>query len=716
MRWFNKVFPYVLPILFFAIALLTLYDYGMNWDSPQHFAKGQAFFRFLTTGKENYNGLPKFCTDKNYINSSKDYKTGEICNRFRKQRISEYESSILDFKWALGNVYGHPPFGDEMLALFNQVFFVNLGWVEDVQAYHLYSLVMVFILALFVAFWLKKTYGTFAAIIGVLSLYLYPLLLGEQHFNIKDPPLAAWFIIAIGLFYFAVRKRNPWLMILSAIAGGFSFSTKINYIFAPIILLPWLIFYIFAPIKKIIRKYGFTLKFIQQLYIQSPKGLIISFLFYPIIIALIFFGTLPSFWFDPSGTLGQLIKFYTDVGVSSCQYARFTPGWFLTCTSNYAPLFFLYSTPIITLFYLFIGIGVGIKNFKKFGYLPILLLSFFLVTILRVTLSIAAIYGGIRQIMEFIGPLSMLCAIGAVALRSMLVRLINKIKIIKKNVNQKIIVYAVSILLILGFFPISIKMIEMHPNENIYMNALIGGVKGAVAQNIPGAGNTYGNTYAQGVKWINNHAQKNGILILLFGLGQNISRSTLRPDIWFYKGGLPLSGYHQKGEYVISLATQETSFKNTFRYKFFVNFLNPVYTVNADGIRLLTVWQNSPKFNKNNINLTQEEQENINIENKDKEVTITLPNVERLKRLEINYPQFSCDKSFIGSTVIYSQDGKNFITDQDAPDDFTQDEVSDYSGDRVYLFAADKAKIIKIQVPDTYPCNLSANNYKLFVF
>lgn len=716
MTFFKKILFVLVPVIFFLIALHTLYDYGMNWDSSQHFSKGQAFFRFLTTGKKDYKGLPAYCTDKDNMNSSFDYKTKVICNRFKKQRVSEYESYILDFNWALGNVYGHPPFGDEMLALFNQIFFVWLGWVEDVPAYHLYGIFCVFLSTLFISYWLKKTYGTFAAIIGGFSLYLYPLLLGEQHFNVKDPALAAWFIIAIGLFYFAVRKKSPFLMILSAIAGGFSFGTKINFIFAPVILFPWLIFYLFTPIKKIIKKNGlFTIAFLKQLYKNSPKALIISILFYPIIIAVIFFGTLPSFWFDPSGTLSNLYHFYTDVGVSTCAYAKLSPQWFLQCTNSYALLFFIYSTPLITLFYLGIGMLVGIKEFKKFGYLPVLLLSFLLVTLLRVTFSIAAIYGGVRQILEFIGPLCMLSAIGAVFFRDVIISLCKKIFNIRKKAHERIVIWVISVLLVLGFVPISIKMIQMHPNENIYMNPIIGGVKGAVAQNIPGAGNTYGNVYYIAAQWLDVHATKDAKVALLFGLGQNVSRTSLRPDLWYYKGYLPLSGYHQYGEYVISLINQDINFSYTFRYKFFNNYVKPIHEIKSDGITLLKIWKNDPVYLLPNVQISSEKKEDTVLKFDGKNTYIMLPKVERLKRLEIYYPQKACDAKFLGATVSFSQDGESYEIDHDALDDFTSVEIAGYSGDRIYLFAGDKAKTIRITAPDNYSCNISEHSYSLYV-
>ena len=162
----HGLFPYFLPLVFFLVSLSTVGDYGFNWDSPAHFARGQAFLRYVLTGKTNYTGLPLFCQNQDGLNKRIDYITGEVCDKTRKNRVSEYESTILDFNWAKKITYGHPPFSDIMLAASNQIFFKWLGVYEDIHAYHLFPIFMTFVLLLVESFWANMTYGKFASVIS----------------------------------------------------------------------------------------------------------------------------------------------------------------------------------------------------------------------------------------------------------------------------------------------------------------------------------------------------------------------------------------------------------------------------------------------------------------------------------------------------------------------------------------------------------------------
>src|SRR3989344_7222995 len=130
MSFLNRYSAFFLPLVFFIISLFTIYDYGMNWDSPVHFARGHAYLRYMLTGKTNYDGLPHFCLNSNNLGSHRDSATGEVCDRHRKVRVSEYESYLLDFNsWVSKGTYGHPAFSDIMLAVSNTIFFKSLGWV-----------------------------------------------------------------------------------------------------------------------------------------------------------------------------------------------------------------------------------------------------------------------------------------------------------------------------------------------------------------------------------------------------------------------------------------------------------------------------------------------------------------------------------------------------------------------------------------------------------
>lgn len=707
--------PFVIPVVFFLVSLFTIYDYGMNWDSPIHFARGQAYLRYIFTGKTDYKGIETFCRGKDNFNSRVDYKTGEICDRHRKIRVSEYQSNYITFDWAKKNdIGGHPPLSDIFMAITNQVFFIKLGLIEDVSSYHVFPIFTTFLLALVVSLWVKQTYGIFASFIAVLIVYLFPLLFGEQHFNVKDPPMAAFFTIAIYLFWLSLSKKKPLYMILSAIFAGFSFSTKFNFIFAPFIILSWLIFYVgiqfFSKILKR-KRLGFGELLIS--YIKNiHKGLLGAIVLYPFIIFTIFFASWPVLWSDPIKNIGIVFGFYKGIGSVQCPYDPFSPIWFIHCSSTITVTNFLYTLPLITLFFFAIGVIVSVAKYREKSNVTILWLSFFFVTILRVTLPVNAIYGGLRQIMEFIAPTAMIASLGALFLRNVIVALLLRVELFNR-MRVATLTFLVSCIFLLGFIPTIITIIKIHPNENLYFNSLIGGLKGAAQRNFPGFASTYGNAYMQAVNWLNRNADKNPRLALLWGLGSNISRVSLREDISF--ANYYHSGYNQEGEYGI-MTLDQNPYYNRFSYKFVDTFLNPVYVLNVEGVPILKIWKNDPKFVKNGIDIKSEEKEQVEVEKKEDGIVISLKDPKRLKRIELSVSDKSCKEYLNLRPIGISLDKNNYTVMPETFNDLDEYEVKNYPANRVFLFEGEKAQYIKIALTKESPCNNSRLDFAVYTF
>lgn len=699
MSFLKRFFPLWLPLIFFVIGLFTLYDYGINWDSPSHFARGQAYLRYILTGKTNYNNLPKFCLNSENLISRVDFKTGDVCNRHRKVKVSQYESDLLNFdRWASKDVYGHPAFSNIMLALSNNIFYKFLGWVEDIESYHLYILFVTFLMALTVSLWTAQTFGKFASIIAVLALYTYPLLFAESHFNVKDPPMATFLTISLYLFWLAIVKKNTFYLTLSAIAGGASFGTKFNFVFAPFILLPWIIFYG----KKLLKTKSYSL---------FSRKMILAFIFYPVIVFLVFFSTWPALWHDPLKNVPQVFKFYKDIGGSSCSDTPFSLGWILNCSHPITLEYAIYTTPPYTLFLFAIGFIVCLFRFKQKSYVSVLWISFFVITIARVTLPISNIYGGLRQIMEFIPPMAMISGVGAWFIRDLIVKVL--LKIIHFKSIKEFAVLVISLFILVGFLPIILTLQKLHPNENIYFNSLIGGLKGASERNIPGFGNTYGNAYLQAVKWVNSNAKPNSQLALVSGNTQNIPRGIIREDISFANGYR--SGYNLAGEYQIMLTTGQDQFSGTFRSMYLETFLEPVYDLKIDGISIIKVWKNSKEFIKDKIKFDSK-QEEIETQIDTNNIIIKLDSIKPIKALTFKFPDLDCKNQIIGAKIYTSLNGEDFLPESDEINGFTDEEMSGFEGDFIFLFPADMAQYIKLLPPENYACELSEINFMVFTF
>lgn len=140
------------------------------------------------------------------------------------------------------------------------------------------------------------------------------------------------------------------------------------------------------------------------------------------------------------------------------------------------------------------------------------------------------------------------------------------------------------------FIPITLKLISIHPNENVYFNSLIGGLKGAQDKNFANWGTTLGSDYRQGINWINTHAEYNANVALVNGLSSNIPKTWFRPDINFFEGYY--SGSAKKGEYLMEVVDQQWNKVTPKEKRDYVATLVSVYEVKVDGVSILAIWKN----------------------------------------------------------------------------------------------------------------------------
>src|SRR5258708_13863330 len=127
----------IVPSLSFIIGVATLSHYGINWDEPYHYRRGQAFLQYFLTGSKTYNNIPKYpplrgdSDNPNFRDGQKIFeavqKNPSLSNpNFRK---SIYQDDSWDGKFFIDieNTYGHPPLNDVLSAVSNKIFYQQLG-------------------------------------------------------------------------------------------------------------------------------------------------------------------------------------------------------------------------------------------------------------------------------------------------------------------------------------------------------------------------------------------------------------------------------------------------------------------------------------------------------------------------------------------------------------------------------------------------------------
>lgn len=385
----NIIFSLALALLFFILALYTIKDYGISWDETIHFSRGQAYLYYFLTGKTNYDALPN-------VNLQGTFGKPE---NYSIPRRSFYQ--LDDFhngEYYIYNV-GHPPVNDILAALSNYIFFQKLGMVGDIEAYHLFNILASSLLVFVIVYFVSETIGTFSGIVAGLTLITYPLFWAESHFNIKDFPESAFFAGFVWTLYKSLKNFSVKWLALSIIFFSLGLGTKFNIVFAIPIILAYIVY---RHPKKIVK------------YISSfPRTYTILLFFAPLIVLGIFTATWPLLWHNWLGNILDVFKFYKGIGTE----IHYQPENFYLADFNSFPiLWILFTTPPFTLVLLLTGIVSAYLKRKENNSVTVLWLIWFLIPVLRVTVPGSSIYGGIRQISEFVPAMALLSGIGALQL------------------------------------------------------------------------------------------------------------------------------------------------------------------------------------------------------------------------------------------------------------------------------------------------------------
>lgn len=675
---YSKYWPSgFIALVYFVVSLLTLSHYGINWDEPLHFNRGQAYLHYFLTGRKNYLDLPQYPV----LRGSSDYmgRAGEqdIFLNAKKSAIlpspsfrrSYFQSDVLDYSFFIkSDGRGHPPVSDILAAGFNHLFYQKLGILGDIEAYHLYEIVTVTLLVIGVGIFTCFNFGIFASIIATLSLALYPLVFSESHFNIKDPPEMAFFGLAIIFFYFGIIGGKWKKIFLAAIFIGLALGTKFNIVFLPLVILPWFTVYLIQTRFKLLRK----------------KLLVISLFALPLVVIAIYYAFWPKLWLDPVGSLIGVIKYYLTQGTTPAEVLKpYIFGKF----NLFAAFWVIITTPLVILIFGVLGSVVALDRLvrdKKSALLLVLL--WLLVPIARVSLAGTALSGGVRQIMEFIPALAILAGVGATWLYPKI-----------KNKYLKCSFY------FLIFYFLFSPLWRYHPNENVYFNEIIGGLRGAKAKNIPFWGYSYGNVYLQGVNWLNENAPAGAKLALPIVNMVNVPRLKLRPDIDFSNEYLSAGAFG--GEYIMEMSHNWNP-ENWYAFAFYDYYLNPVYEVKVDGVPLLKIWKNDRKYLKREIG----EGEPLKIAGLKViggKLDVDVGRQVYLTRIEIKHDNVNCNQQK-GGFIKISTDGKAW---RQLPEtiDYPQIPVKWLRKNEktfVYLLLPQKARFVHLDTQMTDSCLL----------
>lgn len=681
---FTTITTVIFVLLFTVLGILTLPHYGINWDTINHLTRGQAYLNYFLTGKEDFSNLPQKISY--WQNPKTLFINSNIPNKDIPAR-SFYENDGTTYTWFIAHDGGHPVVSDILSSAFNKILFSKLKLINDIDSYRVYGVLLAAFLVGLVFWWTNKAYGRIAGVVAAISLSLYPLFWSESHFNTqKDIPEAVFWSFMLFAVWKGITKKSAKWILLSGLMFGLALGTKFNILFSIFVIVPWLIFVV------------------KKDFFRNRKLIIASFLA-PIIGVAMFIASWPYLWQDIYSRVLDVVKYYNSIGLTSAIDSRFLgPLGFNT----YPTKWIIYTTPIIILTLFILGFASALFRIKREkDKISLLFLLWFIVPVLRVSLPGTTIYGGVRQIMEYVPAMAILAGLGGHHLYLVILRLLEKVKF--GNVTSK----TISILFVLMcFIPLVVKLIQIHPNENAYFSPLIGGLAGAKARDIPSWGNTFGGAYRQGVVWLNDHAEPGSKLVLAYELMPNIPTLWVRPDIIF--SNAQRSGFIRDGEYAITLTYDGTG-ERSYYDRYLETMLEPVYEVKVDSVPILKIW-------KNDLAHTRKQYQRQIVLRETRwsfssgRIEVDLGKEVSLSYLDLSFGNNGLCSKLISGTVSLSKDGNNWSY---LPGSLPIAQISIFGWQPsenkfVYFFLGEKARYIKIEYTPVDSCLNNFSGGKIY--
>lgn len=465
-------FGIVLASAYLIFCLLSLSDFGITWDEPDHFANGDFYLRHLLHSP----------------------------------------AARIDAADIIADLEYYGPFFDILSSLSNHLLAEEWGILPSDCARHLPLIISAAVTVLFTFLLTSRAFSNRAAFLAVLFLMSFPRFVGHSFNNPKDIPITMITIVCYYLVYLRISTGKRSYSVVLALIGGIGFATRIQYVIIIItiviyLILLWSIFKIWNTSTRIQFRKCWDIGL--ALILSIPLGLAIW----------------PYFWHDSPHRLIALFSFFYLHQVQpalSVLYAGsyYIPG--LDLPWHYAPVILLITTPILTLAAFLMGLAAlsskiirplrrDSRKKKELEYF-LLLFLWLVLGLIPFVVPGQRVYGGIRHFLFIVPAICMTAGVGVEVL----------IRRLKQRSARRWAYLLIGLLLAAQFY----RIYSFHPFYTVYYNELVGGPRGASGRFQL---ENWGNAYKKVCLWLNQRARPGATVLAL--VAPQVPRYYLRPDI-----------------------------------------------------------------------------------------------------------------------------------------------------------------------------------------
>ena len=208
------------------------------------------------------------------------------------------------------------------------------GLLPVMAALRLGTTLLVALLCASIYLFVAHVWGRVEALAAVGALLTMPRTFAHAHLFALDAPVMALTFMALHGFFLCARGRSWWWAAAGAAAWGLALSTKVNALFVPLIVIPWLV-------------------------LCARDALLPALVCGATIGPLCFLGSWPWLWHDTIARLGAYLRFHgqhwqIDVTYFGTKYR--TAPW------HYPAVMTLVTTPALTLVEAAVGVARTVRE------------------------------------------------------------------------------------------------------------------------------------------------------------------------------------------------------------------------------------------------------------------------------------------------------------------------------------------------------------------
>ena len=210
---------FLIFILAFYLVAATAPAPGLTWDEAIYLGWAEAYIHRIQTGSFSRDNIREFWQYR--VEPSRIPGAGSAAGKV--------ERSAMVFPRE-----DHPPVG--LLAIAG--FLAALGGLVDpIISARLSAAVCFALVCMLLYFFVRRRFGTAAALFAAFSLFLMPHVFAHAHFaTMEMPVLLTWLLTVIA---FEKGTRNAVWSVLAGVFFGLALLTRLNAVVLPFILVPW---------------------------------------------------------------------------------------------------------------------------------------------------------------------------------------------------------------------------------------------------------------------------------------------------------------------------------------------------------------------------------------------------------------------------------------------------------------------------------------------